>query len=38
MKEFNTSEYLSVGNRNNRSEQKQPPLHSLAFIEEEEMY
>jgi hypothetical protein len=38
MKESNTSEYYSVGNRNNRSERKQPPLQSLAFIEEEEMY
>ena len=35
MKESNTSEYYSVGNRNNRSERKQPLLHSLAFIEEE---
>jgi hypothetical protein len=35
MKESNNSEYYSVGDRNNRLERKQPPLHSLAFIEEE---
>jgi hypothetical protein len=35
MKESDTSEYYSVGNRNNKSERKQPPLHSLAFIEGE---